>query len=193
MAFVVFSLPRSRSAWMAHYLGSAGDLVGHDIGIECKHPEDFLASFRNGMAGTCETGSMFGWRLLRHFMPQVKFVVVRRPRWEVLRSLGAYGLLGLEDEMERRDALLDLIGSLPGTLTLDYHNLGYPEGSEKLWEFCLGKPFDEPGWRQINAVNIQVNMEERLAQLRRNYGQIEILKLETIAQQKDLAPCAILH
>lgn len=181
---------------MAHWLGSQGDRVGHDIGIECCHPSDFIASFSNGMSGTCETGAMLGWRLLRHYIPDVRIAVVRRPRGEVLYSLSKFGLAGLEAEMERRDAMLDLIGSLPGTLSLDWRGLGNPEGAGALFEFCLGKQFDLEIWREMDQINIQVDMQARLEQLRRNYPKLEALKAEIIAQQVQLfrgTPCPILH
>src|SRR6185503_11458650 len=77
--FVLFSLPRSRSAWLSVLLSRPGALVGHDIGIGCAQPEDFAQRLRSDLAGTCETGAAFAWRLIRWLVPDARFAVVRRP------------------------------------------------------------------------------------------------------------------
>lgn len=189
MSFVIFSLPRSRSAWMAHWLASQGDKVGHDIGIECETVGDFLGSFRAGLEGTCETGSMFGWRLLREAMPQVRLAVVRRPLPEVMASLSRWGLGGplLQAEMEVRDSLLDSISTLPGTLSLPWTELGDPAAAKGLWEFCLPeRELDWELWERMTWTNIQVDMEARLEQLRRNYKKLQRLKAEVAFRQMAL-------
>lgn len=181
---------------MAHYLAQGGKRVGHDIGIECYRPEDFINAFKDGMIGTCETGAMLGWRLIRHYLPQVKFVVVRRPMREVLVSLGAFGIIGQEEEMERRDAMLDVIASLPGTLSMDWNALGFPEGGKQLWEFCLDVEWNPEIWGQFNSINIQVDMRQRLAKLHDNHDRLMSLKAEIALRQQSIfkgVSCPILN
>lgn len=90
--FVVFALPRSRTAWLAHYLGYRGTYaVGHDIAIECQQLDDFTNSYKFGMVGTVETGAIVAWRLLRHKMPQLRMMVMYRPLGEIIDSIRAKG------------------------------------------------------------------------------------------------------
>ena len=171
--------------------------VGHDVGILCKTIEDFTDPLKDGtLAGTCETGAMFAWQLIRHLLPEVKFVVVRRPRADVLASLAKFGLVGLEEEMARRDAHLDVIAGLPGTLSLTFMELAGSSACKKLFEFCLGEPFDRAWWSDLAAVNIQVDMRARLGKLHENYAQIEALKADIAQRQATIsggAPCPALH
>jgi hypothetical protein len=62
--FVIFGLPRSRTAWLAHWLGLGRGLVGHDMAIEANTAQGFLDALWQ-RAGTVETGAMRAWRLLR--------------------------------------------------------------------------------------------------------------------------------
>ena len=58
--FLVFGLPRSRTAWLSHFLAPSPGAVGHDTGIDCKSISDFIGQFygRDRLAGTCETGAI---------------------------------------------------------------------------------------------------------------------------------------
>ena len=100
--FIVVSLPRSRSAWMAHFLAFGGRYaVGHDTLVECNSIAQFISGFRL-MAGTCETGAVLGWRIIRQVMPEVKLVTVRRPVHEVAASFARFGIPVDEKELEAR-------------------------------------------------------------------------------------------
>ena len=182
---------------MAAFLSYRGAIVGHDIGIECRKFDDFVAKLSGGgMVGTCETGAMIAWNLIRHCMPGVRLVTVRRPRSEVIASLERFGFSDLEDEMARRDAQLDIIGGLTGTLNLTFKELANQSSCRKLFEFCLGEPFDRAWWARMAAENIQVNMQDRVRRLHTNYPHIEALKKEIAQRQAKLsggAPCPALH
>lgn len=182
--FVIYSLPRSRSAWLAHWLSSQGLAVGHDLGIECKEVADFKRSFDLGLVGTCETGGMFAWRLVQRELPGVQFVTVRRPVGEVLGSLAAFGLTGeaLEAELFRREVWLDELEAQPGTLRLEFSQLG-EEGPCRalLARLAPEVPWDHHSWVVAEVTNIQVDMSARLEQLRRNGNALARLKQEAEA------------
>ena len=185
--FIVFSLPRSRSAWMSVFLSHGGHFVGHDIGTECKAPEDFLDALAGKLSGTCETGAMFAWRLLRHELPDCKFVVIRRPRSEVTASLGRFGLRGFEDEMKRRDELLDEIAALPVTLAVKFSDLASADACKQVFEFCLRRQMDWQWWSHLSDLNIQVDMRRTLLRLGDNHHRIEALKSAVLRRQSELA------
>src|ERR1700743_833304 len=103
--FVVFALPRSRTAWLAHWLSLQQD-VGHDISILCDSPEDFFRQFAEGkMRGCVETAAIDAWRLIRARMPEARFVTIRRPLGAVRVSLLKFGL-DPGPELELRDSML---------------------------------------------------------------------------------------
>lgn len=177
--FIVFSLPRSRSAWMAHWLSDQDLFVGHDVGIECKSVADFAGRFKSALDGSCETGSMFAWRLIRKEIPGIKFVVIRRERRAVAASLARFGLAGLEDELEARDRALDEIEVQPESFRANFGDLCHPEScSALLAHIAPDKMFHMKQFAEWNALNVQVKMDERLSRLIENGPQIEAMKTE---------------
>lgn len=173
--FVVFSLPRSRSAWLSVFLGSKG-LVGHDIGVECATPEDFVGRLRGPLRGTCETGAAFAWPLIRRELPDAKFAMIVRSAEEVENSLDRFGLTGLGPELRRRQEDMTAGTDWLDTMTLHVNDLRTPEGCAQLHEWCLGEPMDVERWRHLDALNIQVDMPRQIERLVRNRPQIDALK-----------------
>jgi hypothetical protein len=184
--FIVLALPRSRSAWLAHWLSYPGKFVGHDISIECKSVDEFLASYRNGMAGTVETGAMIGWRLLKHELPGLRTLVVMRDVHDVLCSLAKQGVASpaVTDEIASRAYMLAAISAAPGVKTIDWQDLNDPFLREALWDWLLQIPFD-PDWdARFAFTNIQIDFAARLRQLEKNRSAIEAFKAEVINRQQ---------
>jgi len=185
--FIVFSLPRSRSAWIAHWLSDHDLIVGHDIGIECRGVRDFANRFSGGLDGSCETGSMFAWRLIRKEIPGIKFVVIRRKREDVHRSLERFGIVLPKQEMEIRERALDEIEVQPEAIRLEYDDLNLPNAAAMLLNHVAPqKKFDLNHWRDFDNVNIQVKMDERIDRLVQNEPHIEAMKAEARDRLKAL-------
>jgi hypothetical protein len=173
--FVVFSLPRSRSAWLSMFLSCRGRLIGHDIGADCESPAEFFLKLG---AGTCETGAAFAWQFIRRAKPNAKFIVVRRDPFEVADSLARFGLNGFLSEMQARDDDLMSISEQRGVLTVDYHDLVKPEVCAEVFEFCLDEAMPAWWWQRLDALNIQVDMNKQVAKLIRNADRISRLKAD---------------
>lgn len=184
--FIILSLPRSRSAWLAHFLRYSGRAVHHDLATECSSVGDFKAKLRL-LDGTVETGAVLGWRLIREELPEAKLVVVRRDFREVGLSLAKFGLQPPWHELIQRAMMLDAVSEVPGVLTIEYSALDDPLVCKALFEFCLDLPFDWAWWQQFHTTNIQVNMPRRLAHLAANYANLEAFKLE-VSTKSQLLP-----
>lgn len=176
--FVVFALPRSRTAWLSHFLSYGDNLVGHDIGIECQSIDDFMVPFVNGMIGTVETGAMIAWPQIRKLIPNVRFAVIKRPIWQVLHSLGRFGLEPSVEELIVRDNLLDEISGLKDTLTVSYESLNSESGCKPVFEFCLGERFDHGWWDVLREINIQVKIPETILRVQQNASALDTLKAQ---------------
>lgn len=174
--FIVFALPRSRTAWVAYYLAQNKRLVGHDIGIWCKNPEDFFANFEAGMVGTVETGAMIGWGLIKERLPHARFAVIRRPVDGVKRSLGQFGIIPNAGEMEARDRMLDEISAYPGVLSVTFSGMYEAQARGALYEHCLQEPYDGLWDAEIAGRNIQIDVFERMRRLAENQVGIAELK-----------------
>lgn len=168
--FVVFSLPRSRSAWLSVFLDG-----GHDIGAECSEPADFVQRL-NGLNGTCETGAAFAWPLIRQEIPLARFAVVFRDPEEVAASLRRFGLDGYIQEMFTRHGHLIRIAQQPGTFACRYDDLRDTDCCRALHEHCLGEPMDVARWERLDRLNIQVDMGRQIGLLAEGHSRIENLK-----------------
>lgn len=190
--FLVLSLPRSRSAWLSHFLAYDGRRVGHDLALDCDSIENFLKPFVAGLAGSCETGAVLGWKVLRQRLPMARLALVRRPLAEVLFSLERFGLDFDESDLFLKNELLDLVSSLPGVRSWDFDDLRGELACQQLFEFCLGEPFDRDWWWELHFTNIQVDMKARWAKIQSRQPQMLALRAEIAAASLLLpggAPC----
>lgn len=171
--FVIFSLPRSRSTWLSVYLSKPGRVIGHDIGVECKSPQDFIAKLG---AGTCETGAAFAAPVIRKLVPDVKIVVIRRDVWEVSQSLDGLELGWHLQEMTQRARDLANLSAQSGVLTKTFHELETFEACDEIHRFCLGEPADRLWWEKMSRTNVQIDIPWQMSRLKENAGGIAALK-----------------
>lgn len=197
LPFLVLTLPRSRSAWLAHWLSYPGRQVGHDICIRANSIEEFLNSYTCGMNGTVETGAMLGWRLLRHEIPNLQTLVVLRDPREVVESLARKGLHSQEiiNEVFSRSYMLSAISSASDVQTIEWTDLNSRPIREQIFEWLLELPFDEDWDARFANTNIQIDFEARVEQLASRREQIVAFKREVIARQAKigLAECPMFH
>ena len=184
MTFIVFSLPRSRSAWTARFLSYRGRKCGHDLAPECGSIDELTAKFNDEYVGTAETGAMIGWRALRRRLPDARFAVIRRPVQQVYDSLARFGIgsSALMAELTERDAMLDDLSKVRGVRSFTFAQLNGVEACRQLFEHCLGEPFDWEWWKSLAGVNVQVDVAERLHFIATNRDRIEALKREAIQE-----------
>lgn len=192
--FVILSLPRSRSAWLARFLSYGGRKCGHDLATTVGSMMEFAGLFEsNGYDGTAETGAVVGWQAILRVIPGVRFVVVRRPIDEVYRSLSRFGLASslLMDELRDRDAMLDEVARLPGVRSFSFDNLRGIDVCRDIFEHCLGIPFDWEWWEGLATENVQVDVPQRVQYLIDNADRIAELK-RNAAQIVEKSPAVVL-
>ena len=180
--FAVLALPRSRTAWLSRWLsgGDAKRHVGHDIAIGCANVAQFWHRL-DAFGGTVETGAAMAWPLLLERLGPQRILVVRRREREVCESLVRWGAPGQESEIAYRAAKLDELSEVPGVVTVQYPALANPFVCATIWLRLLGVPFDAAWWRQISAVNVQIDRDARLRALLAAAPQISTLKAEVRA------------
>jgi hypothetical protein len=178
MPFIVFSLPRSRSAWMSRFLSYGGARCGHDLAPRCATVKEFTDLLGTEYQGTAETGAIIGWRAIRHLVPDLKIVVVRRRVQDVYDSLATFGLGSphLMNQLIERAAMLDYVSGLVGVRTFTFDGLQREFICRDLFEFCLGTPFDRDWWKSLEDVDVQINVPEFVQYLIDNHERIEGLK-----------------
>jgi hypothetical protein len=166
--FVIFAMPRSRTAWLARFLTYGCWQCGHDELRHCRSLDDVRSWLAQPYTGTVETAAAPFWRLLP---ADVRVVTVRRSVPDVVASLARAGIAFDATVMMRviqhQERKLDQIEHrLPGVLAIRFEDLADEATSARVFEHCLGLPHDPAWWAAASVVNIQIN----LAHLLRYYG-----------------------
>lgn len=188
--FAVFSLPRSRSLWLARLLHHGVRRVGHDIALDCETPDDLLDHLTFGLSGTIETGAIEGAPLFREAFPQGKIAVLLRQVGPVMDSLKRAGFpttAGTETILEERHALLCRLSQQPGVMTVPFHALYSREVCVGLHEHLTGVEPDPKWLTSVMDANIQLDMPARVEKILRNRDKTLRLKETTavaLAQQE---------
>jgi hypothetical protein len=182
--FIVFALPRSRTAWVARFLSYDGWVCHHEHAMFVRAPADIARFFATPRTGSAETAAGPAWPLLRHYVPQARFAVIRRPAGDAAQAMiaawAAAGISYQEDEVRRLMSYgarcLDRIAALPGTLSVNYADLAGEAACRQLFEFCVPYRFDREWWRRWAVENVQVDLAEFFASYLRHRDDIEALK-----------------
>jgi len=184
--FIVLTLPRSRSSWMTQFLSFEGRTVGHDIAAECDDILEYTGQLAE-LDGVVETGAAIGWKVLRSRFPLARFVIVFRPLAEIEQSLGQLGITGLRAELETREQLLMAAATaMPRALVLSFAQLDTELGAKRLFEHCLGVPFDVQWWIRWRSVNVQIDVQEELAAIAARQPQLAAFRAEVMAESRRL-------
>jgi len=183
LPFVVFSLPRSRSAWLSRFLTYGDWHCGHDELRHCRSLDDVRSWLSQPCTGTVETAASPFWRLLSRYRPDARVVTVRRSVNEVLPSLRRAGLQFEDGAMRlalgRLDRKLDQIEHrLPGVLSVPFSSLAQEQTCAALFQHCLPYPHDSAWWQAFNDVNIQISLP-----LLMRYYAAHRTQLEKLAKQ----------
>jgi hypothetical protein len=182
--FIIFTLPRSRSAWLSHWLSYIKDgqrvkAVAHDGFSKCKTVAECLTLLGGQQSGTVETGAAFAYMMLRDKMPKAKMLVVQREPTDCLKSLWMKGIRPDPEDWAQRVRDLWMV-SASGVRTVAYEDLDLESCARWIWEYCLDLPWDAQWWAQWTPINVQVDMQKRMEELRKDADNIIKLKMEII-------------
>lgn len=182
--FIIYALPRSRTAWLARFLSYRGFMCYHEQAIFMRSLKDVRAFFRRSNIGTAETAAAPGRCLIRYVAPNIKEVVVFRPVDEVVESMmnvdvggvATYDRAALKKSMEYNERVLRRVAADPKVLSVNYHDLDKPETCARIFEHCLPYKFDQAWWESLKDINVQVNVKDVLLYYYSNRPAIEAFK-----------------
>ena len=194
MPFIIYCLPRSRSAWMAHFLNypMARPIqhVCHDIAPLCRSVEGFVKAYKEeGMWGSIEMAGVIGWQVLRKELPDLKTIVVRRPLQEVFNSLAQLGIVGNLTNLAEMNELLDVVASQPGVHQIAAASLDSPMMCRWLFEYCLELEFDFDWWAHLAPLNIQINLDEVQKMKEEIDTRYHMFQADVLERMKEINSC----
>lgn len=190
--FIIYALPRSRTAWLSAFLSYRDWTCHHERAFFMRSPNDIKTFFSNPKTGSAETAAGPAWHLIHHYFPNIRAVVIRRPLEDSMAAMirageiagVTYDPVRLRQFTERGQRELDSISALPGTLTLSHESLVDEPVCKQLFEHCLPYEFDRDWWLSLKDKNIQMNLAEHFVYHRKNRDDIErtkhIMKIELI-------------
>lgn len=162
--YVIFALPRSRTAWLSHFLTYGDWTCGHEQLRHMRTLDDVKAWFSQPCTGTAETAGAKWWRLLDSHAPGVKVVTIRRPVGEVVDSLMALPGCTFDRDLLTQgmiafDRKLDQIEArIPGVLSVRFDELADEATCAAIFEHCLPYAHDSARWAALAPINIQIDM-----------------------------------
>lgn len=187
--FVVFSLPRSRTAWLSVFLSHGEWICGHDEIRHLRQLEDARSWLAQPMTGTVETAAAPFWRLVQHMRPDLRLVTIRRDPDEVAESAVRCGLASDLDMtvkvMRRLDRKLGQIERRTGARSFRFEDLKREDVCADLFEHLLPHKHDSARWAELDRTNLQINTSGLTRYVAAYRPQIE--RLSGIARQKSLA------
>lgn len=184
--FVIYALPRSRTAWLSRFLSYGDWQCLHEQAILLRDVHDMKQLLACPRLGVAETAAGPGWRLLKHYAPNHQAIVIRRPVGETVAAMieaGRKAGVSYDEAQLRRimtysDRCLAQISAEPGTLTVPYDALDNEETCRRIFEACLPYPFDRGWWQECRERNIQVDLTAFYQRYHAARGQVEDFKRE---------------
>lgn len=193
--FIIYALPRSRTAWLSRFLTYRKWTCFHEAAIVMRTMDDVDGFFSRPCTGTAETAAAPGWQLLHHRVAGLRAVVVRRPIDEVVGSMLALDVGGIAvyDEAKLRqimtyeDRVLKTISEQPGTLSLAYSDLDQEDACATVFERCLPYKFPRDWWLTLRERNVQADAASVLRYYHANRAGVDSFKSACKSEMRALA------
>jgi len=192
--FIIYALPRSRTAWLSRFLSYGGYQCAHEQSRHLRSMDDVRSWFSQDKTGVADTAAAPWWRTVQAMRPDIRTVVVRRPVADVVDSLLALDMEGvgnfdrtrLTQTIYRLDRKLDQIERrVPGALSVRFSDLTKEATCAAVFEHCLSLPHNHAWWSALAPLNMQASMPALMRYLMAHKPQLD--KLVAVAKHRTLA------
>lgn len=206
--FIIYALPRSRTAWLSRFLSYGDWTCYHEQLTFMRSLEEMQRFFARPNMGSAETAGIQGRHLIRYVAPDIREIVILRPVDEVVNSIlsinigmaGTYNVPLLQRNMEYGDRELRKLSKKHGVLVLNYEDLELEENCKRIFEYCLPYRFDKVWWEFFKSQNIQVSLKEAVLYYLNNRDAIEnfkrhckseLIRLRRSGEIKGISKCQV--
>jgi hypothetical protein len=199
--FIIYALPRSKTAWLARFLSYGDWRCHHETAITMRSVADIAALFSRPNTGSAETAGAPAWQIIRHHVPNIRTVVVRRPVEEVVASMLAISLTGgfvydeakLRSNMNRVARALDKAAAEPGALVVDYAALSEQDACAAIFEHCLPYRLPQHWWDRLRDRNVQADVSAALRYYHLNRAAVNGFKRTMMTELRSLARAGLVR
>lgn len=197
MSFIVYALPRSRTAWLSAFLTYRDWTCHHEAAIQMRSVVDAVSFLRCPNTGTAETAAAQGFKIIQHHIPDIRSVVIRRPVDDVVDAMlnvdvsgvATYDRRLLQRNMEHGARCLDRI---TGALVVNYADLEREDVCAAVFEHCLPYRFDRKWWEDMRGRNIQADVRAVLRYYFNNRDAVERFKVACKTEMRHLARAGLI-
>jgi hypothetical protein len=159
--FLIFALPRSRTAWLSVML-TEGNVRCYHEGI-AKFNLDGMSrklTGRGHIAGNSDSGMSFFHEKILADLPGARIVVIRRPLDEVRKSMFRFGIIDKAGVLNLADAALNSIARRPGALVIDFKDIDLA-ACVAIWNHVApGEVCNTTRFEELLDLNIQIHAEK---------------------------------
>lgn len=156
--FAVLALPRSRTAWLASLLSYGGRSCDHEPSARFGGVADLERYFQAG-AGCADTMLALRWPDIVSAAPDVRIAVVHRGVNDVKQAIRrrGYGSIEIDRVCGEISKALNRAAKWRGAIAVQYRELSNPATVKRVFEHCLGVPFDREWFEAWRDVNVQAD------------------------------------
>lgn len=167
--FFILSLPRSRTAWLSNFLTYENSFCFHEglmrVGTAYQL-EHLFECVNKPIVGNSDCGNLLFMDEIAETFPDASYVLIERPYDEVINSMHAMGPSFTDDRYVQKAArLMESAKRYLDPLIVDYHELNR-DACRRIWRHCIGTPFDTLRWQILDGINIQIDPDRKLEELR---------------------------
>ena len=159
--------------------------MGHDLIVRAASVSEFTQAMDH-YTGTCETGAVVGWKLVKTQWPFSKILVVKRPVAEIVQSCLAKGLTVDTNLLEERAVMLEMLARSIGVHSIDFADLNEVDCCKWVFEHLLEIEFDVKWWSELRNKNIQIDFEKRVLELAMGRERLAAMTNEVIMASRKL-------
>ena len=161
MCYIVYSLPRTMSTWMSHFLYERDHPCYHEKSQEFPSVNTLAMDMIHRQYGVCDTGLILLHKKIEYYqIPTVLILRDYKEVWEELENLK----IPLTDRMKR--GYLEAIDSYPGVV-IPFKELQTKDGVRQLCTH-ISVPFDEVKYEEFKDTQIQPFVPPMVARVKKN-------------------------
>lgn len=173
--FLICAYPRSRTAWLANLLTWGNSFCFHE-GLEgCHSSAELVAKLETAGApvvGNSDPANVLALDRLMSLRPDMRLVFVERPLAEVAQSMEAIGLdsrnlSALADAWHR--GIRDFVG-----MRVEFSDLAHMETCKRIADY-VGADFSELRWRQLDRLNVSIDVRKSIESVHENRAAMRAL------------------
>lgn len=173
--FFIFSLPRSRTAWLANFLTYGETYCFHEGWIGVSTPDEMWRKMKatgRKFTGNSDSGNIMFLDEIMDEYPNAKLILIERPMNEVIRSLSDMGFPGQEEYLRRCHIDLQNLKINASPMVVPFHLMDNGACRE-MWEYVTDEPLDEQRLEMLEGINMEVFPDWLRNRVMRNTNQIE--------------------